>query len=125
MNVKIDTKEKFTVITPDEVKLTAIMTGELIKMLHPYQQKKTPHLILNMKAINEIDQASGEELAAIQQNFYDNNCSFVFCCFQPVVEKMLDEIELLEILNVTVTESEAWDIVQMEEIEREVLGGEG
>jgi len=31
---------------------------------------------------------------------------------------------LLELLNVTPTESEAGDIVQMEEIEREILGGE-
>jgi hypothetical protein len=31
---------------------------------------------------------------------------------------------LLELMNVTPTESEAWDIVQMEEIERELLGGE-
>jgi hypothetical protein len=33
----------------------------------------------------------------------------------------LDNNDLLEILNVTPTESEAWDIVQMEEIEREYL----
>jgi hypothetical protein len=30
----------------------------------------------------------------------------------------------LELMNVTPTESEAWDIVQMEEIERELLGDE-
>ena len=35
--------------------------------------------------------------------------------------KLLDEKELLELMNVTPTESEAWDIVQMEEIERELL----
>jgi hypothetical protein len=43
---------------------------------------------------------------------------------QPAVEEKLDQLELLEILNVTPTESEAWDIVQMEEIERELLGGQ-
>jgi len=31
---------------------------------------------------------------------------------------------LLDLLNVTPTESEAWDIVQMEEIEREMLGND-
>ncbi len=34
---------------------------------------------------------------------------------------VLDENELLEVMNVTPTESEAGDIVQMEEIERELL----
>jgi hypothetical protein len=40
------------------------------------------------------------------------------------LEDQLDKWELLELLNITPTESEAWDIVQMEEIERELLGGE-
>jgi len=40
------------------------------------------------------------------------------------VEAFLDQKELLELMNATPTESEAYDIVQMEEIERELLGGE-
>jgi hypothetical protein len=36
----------------------------------------------------------------------------------------LDELDLTDILNITPTESEAWDIVQMEEIERELLGND-
>ena len=47
------------------------------------------------------------------------------CCMQPAVEEWLDAQGLLEIMNVTPTESEAWDIVQMEEIEREFLDEEG
>lgn len=124
MNVKIDTKEKFTVITPKEVKLTAIMTEELSNMLLPYQQKDIHHIVLNMNMIEAIDEKSGEILANLQQNFYEHNCSFVICEFQPAVEELLDKMELLEVMNVTPTESEAWDIVQMEEIERELLGGE-
>jgi hypothetical protein len=40
------------------------------------------------------------------------------------LEEAFDKQELLELLNATPTESEAWDIVQMEEIERELMGGE-
>jgi len=40
------------------------------------------------------------------------------------VEDFLDKNELLELMNVTPTQSEAWDIVQMEEIEREFLRDE-
>ncbi len=50
--------------------------------------------------------------------------SFVICRLQKSVEDFLDQHELLEMMNVTPTESEAWDIVQMEEIERELLDGE-
>ena len=124
MNVKTDTKEKFTVITPDEAAFAANMTGELNNLLLSYLQKGIPHVVFNMIAIKVIDETTGEFLASIQQQFYENNCSFVICNLQKKVEELLDEKELLELMNVTPTESEAWDIVQMEEIERELLGDE-
>ena len=124
MNVKIDTKEKFVVISPLSAELTANMTEELSNMLLPYIQKDIAHLILNMSSVKEVDEKGGEILANIQQEFYENNCSFVICELQKTVEDKLDELEILEVLNVTPTESEAWDIVQMEEIERELLSDE-
>jgi hypothetical protein len=45
----------------------------------------------------------------------------VICELQKPVEDFLDKVELIELMNVTPTESEAWDIVQMEDIERELL----
>jgi anti-anti-sigma factor len=122
MNVKIDTKEKFTVITPDEAILAANMTAELSNLLLPYLQKGIPHIVLNMESVKLIDDNTGDLLATVQQQFYENNASFVICNLQKPVEKLLEEKELLELMNVTPTESEAWDILQMEEIERELLG---
>jgi len=124
MNVKIDTKEKFTVITPQDAELTAIMTEELAVMLRTYLQKDIPHIILNMSVIINLDEKGCEILASIQQEFYENDCSFVICALNKELEEKLDQLELLEILNVTPTESEAWDIVQMEAIERELMQGE-
>ena len=124
MNVKIDTKEKFTVIKPEEQTISVNMTDEINNMLLPYLQKDIPHVILKMDAVQEMDESTGELIASIQQKFYDNNCSFVICRLQKKVEESLDKQELLEMMNVTPTESEAWDIVQMEEIEREFLGDE-
>ena len=124
MNVKTDTKERFTVITLLEKQLPVNMTEELSQLLLTYLQKDIPHVVLNMQEVQSLDDKSGEILASIQQKFYENNCSFVICGIQKAVEEKLDEQELLEIMNVTPSESEAWDIVQMEEIERELLGGE-
>ncbi len=124
MQFKTDTKEKFTVITPEETHLSANMAEEWGELLLAYLQKDMPHLVLNLSHIQLIDPAAGEKLAQVQQDFYENNCSFVICGLQPAPEKVLDEMELLEIMNITPTESEAWDIVQMEEIERELLDGE-
>ncbi len=121
MNVKIDTKEKFTVITPEEEVLAANMTEELNNLLLPYLQKDIPHVILKMKNVNIVDEPMTEYLASVQQNFYENNCSFVICELQKTAAKIFEEKELLDIMNITPTESEAWDIVQMEEIERDLM----
>ena len=124
MNVKTDTKEKFHAITVPGPSLSATMTGQLAEYLLPYLQKEVKNLILIMKDIGTIDTEAGEKLVNIQQRFYDNNASFVICELQKPVEKFLDQHKLLELMNVTPTESEAWDIVQMEEIEREFLDEE-
>ncbi len=121
MNVKTDTKEKFHAITVSEPSLSATMTEELDNCLLPYLQNDVKNLVLIAKEIQSIDIVAAEKLANIQQKFYENNASFVICELQKQVEEFLDQQGLLEIMNVTPTQSEAWDIVQMEEIEREFL----
>ena len=124
MNVKIDTKERFTVITPEEAHLPVNMTDELNELLLAYLQKDIPHVILKMDAVETVNAEVAENIAKIQQQFYENNCSFVICGLQKDVTQLFEEKELLEFMNVTPSESEAWDILQMEEIERELLRGE-
>jgi anti-anti-sigma factor len=121
MQVKTDTKEKFHAITVAGPTLSATMTDEMGDCLLPYLQNDVKNLVLILKEIESIDVAAGEKLVYIQQKFYENNASFVVCELQKPVEDFLDQHELLEMMNVTPTESEAWDIVQMEEIEREFL----
>ena len=121
MNVKIDTKEKFSVITPVDKLLTANMTEELSNLLHQHLTSSNPHLVINMFNVEEADEELLIKLAGLQQHFYEQHISFVFCELKETVSAKLDELELLETMNVTPTESEAWDIVQMEEIERELL----
>ena len=131
MQVKIDTKEKFHAITVAAPILSAVMTEELGNTLLPYLQNdgKDPgahvkNVVLILKDIQKIDMEAAGKLVELQQKFYENSASFVICELQQEVEDFLDKNELLELMNVTPTESEAWDIVQMEEIERELLDGE-
>ena len=121
MNVKIDTKEKFTVFTPSDSPITANMTVELKDMLLSNLQKPVPHVILNFKQVDQVDIHTADVLLEIQQLYYEKNYSFIVCELQKEVELMLDEQNILELMNSTPTESEAWDVVQMEEIERELL----
>jgi anti-anti-sigma factor len=124
MNVKIDTKEKFHVITPQETVLSVNMTDELSRLLLSHLEKQVKNVILNLQNVAEISTETADLLVQTQQTFYEQGISFVICEMQPAVEQWLDQQEQLELLNATPTESEAWDIVQMEEIERELLGDE-
>ena len=124
MQVKIDTKEKFHVITVIDPELAASMTEDMGIKLLPYLQNGVKNVVLNLSGVKRVDTAAAEKLVLIQQSFYEEGASFVICGLQQTVEDFLDESELLEIMNVTPTESEAWDIVQMEEIERELLDGD-
>ena len=124
MQVKIDTKEKFHVITIQERSLTANMTAEIEGSLSTYLQNVVNNVILNLGQVTEMDLTTAESIIKVQQTYYEQSASFVICELQKSVEDFLDQNELLEMMNVTPTQSEAWDIVQMEEIERELLGDE-
>jgi anti-anti-sigma factor len=121
MKVKIDTKEKMHVITVEEEKLPANMTEEIKETFLKYLEEPVANIIVNFKEVTDIAAEPAKAFAVIQQRFYEENHSMVFCNLQPKVSDFFEENDLLEILNVTPTESEAWDIVQMEEIEREYL----
>jgi anti-anti-sigma regulatory factor len=121
MKVKIDTKERFHVITLIEPDITANLAADLINTLTKYITQEIKSVILKLPETNNIEPQAADALSKAQQKFYENNASFVICELKPEIETKLDELELLEIMNTTPTESEAWDIVQMEEIERELL----
>ena len=124
MQVKTNTKERFHVITVTDPALTADMAAELFDLLHPYLQNDVKNVILNLKELLSLDEIAAERLVKLQQNFYEKNSSFVICELQKPVEDFLDNVNLLEVMNTTPTESEAMDIVQMEEIERDLLDEE-
>ena len=124
MQVKTNTKERFHVITVTDPALTADMAAELSDLLLAYLQNDVKNLILNLKELQSLDEIAAERLVKLQQNFYEKNSSFVICELQKPVEDFLDSVNLLEVMNTTPTESEAMDIVQMEEIERDLLNEE-
>lgn len=124
MNFKVDTKEKFTTITVNESHIYANVAESLSELCGGYLSKNVKNIILNLAAVSHVDESAANSIAKLQQSFYEANASFVICNMQNAVEEAFDKLELLEFLNVTPTESEAWDIVQMEEIERELLDGD-
>jgi anti-anti-sigma factor len=124
MKVKIDTKEKFYVVTLMEPFFSANIAADLSQLVTKFLQQKISNVVLKLTGVESIEEKAAEDLAQLQQNFYESSASFVICDLKKDVEVKLEQLELLEVMNITPSESEAWDIVQMEEIERELLDDE-
>jgi anti-anti-sigma factor len=121
MQYKIDPKEKFTVLTLLDPSLSSNLVPELNDLIKNLGLTSPKNLVLNLEPVKDWDLSIMALLAAHQEVFYDNNTSFVLCCLSDDLQNTLDLTEYGEVMNLTPTESEAWDIVQMEEIERELL----
>ena len=116
-----ETKEKFTVITILNTELSSNLVPELANLTSNWGNTPPKNLVLNLKNVQNWDEAVIEQIATAQGQFYEQNTSFVICALSAKLFDILDKTEYAELLNMTPTESEAWDIVQMEEIERELL----
>ena len=121
MQYQTEQKEKFTVVTLVENSLSSNLVPELAELTTKIGAESPKNLVLNFAKVVRWELPIIELLANAQQAFYDNNTSFVICCLSNSLQELLDLTEYAELMNITPTESEAWDIVQMEEIERELL----
>jgi anti-anti-sigma regulatory factor len=121
MELKIDTKEKYQLLTPAGASITAIIAAEIVTICNKCLESTQKNMVLNLENVKEIAPDACQILTDLQQAFYDKSASFVMCCLNAKLEDAFDELGLLEVLNLTPTLSEASDIVMMEEIERELL----
>ncbi len=121
MEFKIDTKEKFSVATLKETDITRTIAAEMSAFALDQMTKTPKNIIFNLENCPSIDEDAAISLTELYSIFLEKGVSLVFCNLQLPVKAKLDDLELTDILNITPTESEAWDIVQMEEIEREMF----
>lgn len=121
MSFKISTKEKFHELQVLEHQLTANVAGEIENACNDLLLGPVRNVILQLNEVTEMESLAAEKLVLLQQRFYENEASFIVCEVTPESEAQLDELSLLETLNPVPTLSEAWDMVQMEEIERDLL----
>ena len=121
MELKIDTKEKYQLLTPAGASITAIIAAEIVTICNKCLESPLKNMVLNLENVEEIVPDACQTLTDLQQAFYDKSASFVMCCLSDKLEDSFDSLGLLEVLNLTPTLSEASDIVMMEEIERELL----
>ena len=120
MNIKIDTKEIFYVISLLDSEMTANTSAHLLELITKQQEEEVKSLILQLEKVTAMDEGFASTLVSLKEDLYKKNKSFVLSNLTENIKQNLVEWGILETITHTPTESEAWDIVQMEEIEREL-----
>ena len=123
MNIKIDTKEIFYVIFLLDSEMTANMSATLLDLITKQQEEEVKSLILQLGKVTAMDEGFASTLIAVKEALNKKNKSFVICNLSENIKQNLIEWGILDNIESAPTESEAWDIVQMEEIERELDAG--
>lgn len=121
MAFKTEAKERFTEIYLGPVDVDDNLAAQLVEESREWLIGPVKNLIVSLDGIRSLENGAATKLILLQQEFYEANASLVFCCMTKEIENQLEEMELLEVMNFAPTLSEAWDILQMEEIERELL----
>lgn len=119
VSFKISTKEKFHVIAVQNPALTANMAVELQDKLYEYLDISPCNVILVLTQVEKVDLPVLLMLSELKTLYYENNTSFVVCCANAFIHNLIQSEALDEAINYVPTESEAYDIVQMDEIERD------
>lgn len=124
MFVKIDTRQDFKILRPVIPKLHAIMADELGKEIIDNMSTPPHHLILEMDEVVFRIPELAERLGEIQSLAAAEGYSFIICGMKGSLDTELNKIPAFKNLNKVPTLAEAIDLVMMEKLERDLLGGE-
>jgi anti-anti-sigma regulatory factor len=125
MKIKVDTKEKFKVWRPDEALFSVKMAEALTTNVIESFKEPSKSAIIDFSEVLTAERQALVELATLHQLCYKNRASLVLFNVNSQISQDMEQLKLTDVFNLTPSESEAWDIVQMEEIERELFDDPG
>ncbi len=124
MEFKIDTKEIFTQISPQNALLNANMAAELERKCTELTDSGSNNFIINLDACQNADEDAFEVLATLHENLYGNGQSLVFTGFSQEIHQLIRDAQMDTAINIAPTDAEAIDIISMEILERDLFNEE-
>ena len=124
MKFKIDTKDTFSTIRPENGPIDAILTGELNEMCGNMRQSGSHNFIIDFQNCDAMEPGAVNELIAMHEESYAEEQSLVFTGINDAVMAELKKNEADLLLNIAPKMIEAIDIISMEILERDLLGEE-
>ncbi len=124
MDFKIDTRDTFSVITPESETITANMAEDLRAMFEKMRQSGSQSFIVDFQNCKTIEDDAKLSLIEMHEECYSMGRSLVFTGVKGKVLASLKESETDTLLNVTPKMIEAIDIISMEILERDLYSEE-
>jgi anti-anti-sigma regulatory factor len=124
MDFKIDTRDTFSVITPESENITVNMTDDLRSTFEKMRQSGSQNFIVDLQNCKTIDDDALQSLVDMHEECYSMGRSLVFTGVKGKVLASLKVSETDTLLNVTPKMIEAIDIISMEILERDLYGEE-
>lgn len=124
MEFKIDTKDTFTVITPLAAEINANLAEQIAIKCDEVRQNGSNNFIIDLSNVNNADKEGLVRLVLLHEECYGQDNSLVFTGVSAVLMNDLKQEETDLLLNVAPKMIEAVDIVNMEILERDILGEE-
>jgi anti-sigma B factor antagonist len=125
MKYAVDKQEKFTVFKLEEENLNAVIAPDLKSEFVILKNEGIGNLIFDLSEVKFVD-SSGLSAILTANRLWKDEGSFILAGNLSKSVKNLIEISRLDtILTIIPTVEEAIDYVFMEEIEKELNGGEG
>lgn len=122
MEFKIDTRERYTVITPVISVMEGAEADELTGKIAELGKNGSENYIIDLGEVQQLGDNTLERLAELHEQMYGEDRSLVFTGLQQAVYAAVKDAEADLVLNITPTMIEAVDIISMEIVERDILG---
>jgi anti-anti-sigma regulatory factor len=119
MRFKIDTRERFRILTIEGDKFDANLAAEITSALQLTDASSPESLIIDLHLVTVINEKGVEEICNIYRHCYARQAS---CCLAVPPSELIKILKQKELrLNIASSLPEAIDVVMMEEVERELF----
>ncbi len=120
MKFAVDKKEKFVSLELLESKLNSLTAPKLKTELVVLREEGYKNIIFDLSKVEFVDSSGLSSILIGNRICKEADGTFVLCCLQEQVQKLIKISQLENILNIFPTNSEARDFVLMEELERDL-----
>lgn len=122
MKFTVDKKERYCIFKLDEEKLNSLISANMKSELVILNQEGFRNIICDLSEVNFMDSSGLSAVLIGHRICKEANGTFVLSGCQEPVLKLIKISQLDTLVNVVPTETEATDLILMEEVQREIEG---